>query len=78
MAKKLYMVFKLNDTSKDRFLTLILSRPKDDLVLEDVKPVMQAIVDKEAFVHGSFKVAAIWDAYIRDDQYMIDNGVDKA
>lgn len=78
MAKKLYMVFKLDDTSKDRFLTLILNRPKDDLTLEDVKPVMQLIVDKEAFTHGSFKVAAIWDAYIRDDQYMIDNGVDKA
>lgn len=78
MAKKLYMVFKLDDTSKDRFLTLIMQRPKSDLAIEDVKPVMQAIVAKQAFVHGSFKVAAIWDAYIRDDQYMIDNGVDKA
>ena len=45
MAKTLNMRFTLEN---GKTTTLALAQPKDDLTSEDVKPVMQSIVDKQA------------------------------
>lgn len=75
--KKLYMVFKIDEVAgKNKFLTVILPQPKDDLAAADVKPVMDAIVAKKFFTPGGvgIDIVATWDAYIRDDDMLIDNG----
>lgn len=61
--KTLYMVFKL-ETGKN--LTVSLKQPKDDLASEDVEPVMNACVTKQAFKVGTATITSIVDAYIRE------------
>lgn len=63
MAKKLYMVFGLQN---DKKLTVSLAEPKDDLSQEDVAPVMTACVTKQAFKVGTNVVVSALDAYIRE------------
>ena len=77
MAKKLYMVFKLDEAAgKNKFLTVILPNPKDDLNAATVQTAMNACVTTKVFrTEGGYDIIGAWDAYIRDDAYMIDNGV---
>lgn len=79
MAKKLYLVFKLDETAgQNKFLTVILANPKDDLTAATVKAAMDLCIDKHFFKSGGresgFDVVEAWDAYVRDDNYIIDNG----
>lgn len=61
--KQLFLVFKL-DTGKN--FTVSLKNPKDNLESEDVAPVMQLCVDKDAFRVGTAAVTEAVDAYVRD------------
>lgn len=77
MAKKLHMIFKLDEAAgKNKFLTVILSNPKNDLTAATVQTAMNACVTKKVFkTEGGFDIVGAWDAYIRDDAYMINDGV---
>lgn len=79
MAKKLYLVFKMNEAAgKNHFLTVILSKPKNGLTAEAIQSAMQTCVTKKIFKAGGKAAGAdiveAWDAYIREDSYLIDDG----
>ena len=63
MAKTLKMTFTLEN---GRTSTISLAQPKDDLAREDVEPVMQNIVDKEALIVGLAKATEIKGAVVRE------------
>ena len=63
MAKTLNMRFALED---GKTTTLSLAQPKDDLVREDVEPVMQSIIDKQAIRVKEANATAIKSAVIRE------------
>lgn len=61
-SKKLYLEFTLDNGN---LLTLTVNNPKDDITADDIRPVMQNIVSKHAFVSGTAVPSAISDAYLR-------------
>ncbi len=63
MAKTLNMRFKLEN---GKATTVILPSPKDDLRREDVEPVMQAVIDKQAIRVKESNAAEISSAVIRE------------
>ncbi len=63
MAKTLRMTFAL-DSGKTT--TLSLAAPKDGLTREDVEPVMQSVIDKEALLVGTALPSAVKSAVIRE------------
>ena len=63
MAKTLNMRFALED---GKTTTVSLAQPKDDLSREDVAPVMQSIVDKQAIRVKEANATAIKSAVIRE------------
>ena len=63
MAKTLNMRFKLEN---GKATTAILPSPKDDLQREDVEPVMQAVIDKQAIRVKESNAAEISSAVIRE------------
>ena len=63
MAKTLNMRFKLEN---GKATTVILPSPKDDLQREDVEPVMQAVIDKQAIRVKESNAAEISSAVIRE------------
>ena len=63
MAKTLKMTFTLEN---GRTSTISLAQPKDDIAREDVEPVMQSIVDKEALIVGLAKATEIKGAVVRE------------
>lgn len=63
MAKTLNMRFKLEN---GKATTVSLPSPKDDLLREDVEPVMQAIIDKQAIRVKEANAAEISSAVIRE------------
>lgn len=62
MAKLLEMVFR-NTSGKE--VTLSLADPKDTLTDSQVKPVMQAMVDKGLFTSKSGDLVQIVEARLR-------------
>lgn len=62
-TRKLYMVFTL-ETGKH--MSLCVDQPKADLDRENVEPLMEMIVQKQAFVVGTANLVGIADAYIRE------------
>jgi hypothetical protein len=63
MAKTLNMRFAL---ANGRTATTSLAQPKDELSREDVEPVMQLIVDKQAIRVKEANAAGIKSAVIRE------------
>ena len=63
MAKTLNMRFTLTN---GRATTMGLAQPKNNLSREQVEPVMQAIIDKEALLVKEATPAAIKSAVIRE------------
>ena len=63
MAKTLNMRFAL---ANGRTATTSLAQPKDGLSREDVEPVMQLIVDKQAIRVKEANAAGIKSAVIRE------------
>ena len=63
MAKTLKMVFGL-DSGKD--YTLNLAEPKSDIARANVEPVMQSIIDKQAFLIGTTTPVGIKSAFVRE------------
>ncbi|MBR1553614.1 MAG: DUF2922 domain-containing protein [Schwartzia sp.] len=63
MAKTLNMRFTLTN---GRTTTMGLAQPKNNLSREQVEPVMQAIIDKEALLVKEATPAAIKSAVIRE------------
>jgi hypothetical protein len=63
MAKTLNMRFSLTN---GKLTTLGLAQPKNGLSREQVEPVMQAIIDKEALLVKEATPAAIKSATIRE------------
>ena len=62
-TKKLYLVFT---TAAKRRATITIDQPKEDLTTEDVKPVMQSLIDMKLFAPGLSVITDIADAYIRE------------
>ncbi len=63
MAKTLNMRFELENGGTT---TVSLAQPKADLAREDVEPVMQAIVDKQAIRVKDANATGIKSAVIRE------------
>lgn len=63
MAKTLNMRFTLTN---GKATTMGLDQPKNDLSREEVEPVMQTIIDKEALLVKEATPAAIKSAVIRE------------
>ena len=63
MAKTLNMRFALTN---GKTTTIGLAQPKNDLTREQVEPVMQAIIDKEALLVKEATPAEIKSAVIRE------------
>ena len=63
MAKTLRMEFKL-DSGKTT--TMNVSNPKADIAREDVEPLMEAIVEKDAILVGTAKATEIKSAVVRE------------
>lgn len=63
MAKTLNMRFELENGGTT---TVALAQPKADLAREDVEPVMQAIVDKQAIRVKDANATGIKSAVIRE------------
>ncbi len=63
MAKTLNMKFTLEN---NKTTTLALAQPKDDLAREDVEPVMQSIIDKQAIRVKEANATGIKSAVIRE------------
>ena len=63
MAKTLNMKFTLEN---NKTTTLALAQPKDDLACEDVEPVMQSIIDKQAIRVKEANATGIKSAVIRE------------
>ncbi len=63
MAKTLNMRFTLED---GKATTMSLAQPKDDLARENVEPVMQMIVDKQAIRVHEANATGIKSAVIRE------------
>ncbi len=63
MAKTLNMRFALENGKTN---TTALAAPKDDLTREDVEPVMQLVVDKQAILVKDAIATEIKSAVIRE------------
>ncbi len=63
MAKTLNMKFALEN---GKTTTMSLAQPKDDLAREDVEPVMQTIIDKQAIRVKEANATEIKAAVIRE------------
>ena len=63
MSKTLNMRFTL---ANGKMSTMSLAAPRDDLAREDVEPVMQSIIDKQALSVNATLATAIKDAVIRE------------
>ena len=63
MAKTLNMKFALEN---GRSTTVSLAQPKDEIAREDVEPVMQAIIDKQAIRVKEANATEIKSAVIRE------------
>ncbi len=63
MAKPLNMKFELEN---GKTTTMSLAQPKDDLAREDVEPVMQTIIDKQAIRVKEANATEIKAAVIRE------------
>ena len=63
MAKTLNMRFALAD---GKTTTMSLAQPKDNLAREDVEPVMQTIIDKQAIRVNEAAATGIKSAVIRE------------
>ncbi len=63
MAKTLNMRFALEN---GKTTTTALAAPKDDLTREDVEPVMQLVVDKQAILVKDAIATEIKSAVIRE------------
>lgn len=63
MAKTLNMKFALEN---GRSTTVSLVQPKDEIAREDVEPVMQAIIDKQAIRVKEANATEIKSAVIRE------------
>ena len=63
MAKTLNMRFTMDN---GKMSTMSLAAPRDDLAREDVEPVMQSIIDKQAISVNAALPASIKDAVIRE------------
>ena len=63
MAKTLNMKFALENGKPT---TVSLAQPKDEIAREDVEPVMQAIIDKQAIRVKEANATEIKSAVIRE------------
>lgn len=60
--KYLYMEFGLDN---GKTATIRLKDPKEDLAGNDVKPIMETIVEQEALLVGTALATSVSDAYIK-------------
>lgn len=63
VTKRLYMIFGLGNGKN---LSVSLLDPKDNLSRAQVEPVMQALVDSDAFLYNGAHAVSIVDAYVRE------------
>lgn len=61
MSKVLHMQFTLDN---NKTLSVKLPDPKDDIESADVEPIMEAMIEHQAFLVGTAKAASISGATI--------------